>query len=142
MVEQCVELGAFLETRRPFVIMPTSRTAPDRERNEERGTGLTPLMYACQQGYPQLVEFLIKARANVTACDEDGTRPLHFACSANEPGICALLLQSGADPRQADDTGKFPIEFVPKEELRTKLERQKWEKVLRLNGAEALEKRP
>lgn len=137
LVQQCVGAGAFLETRRPYVIMPKSGASPEREKREERGTGLTPLMYACQQGYPHIVDQLIKAKANMAACDEDGTRPLHFACAAGELEICATLISAGADPKVLDDEGKAPISFVPNAELVTRPQRQKWEEVLKVEAAPA-----
>merc|ERR1712147_569364 len=82
-LEAALAKGAFLETRRPFLMTPESSAEQDTIL-VLRGVGLTPLMYASQAGYTHIVLRLIKAGAEVNAEEEDGLRPLHFAASAGE----------------------------------------------------------
>merc|ERR550532_3700550 len=108
-IKRAVEQGAFLETRRPFVMRPKPPSsmgalmeASGKKRKAPR-EGLTPLMYAAQNGSVAGTRLLLEARAQVAARDEDGLRPLHFAAGAGVVEVCKLLLESGADKAAADD---------------------------------------
>mmetsp|Transcript_61600 Transcript_61600/g.134913 ORF Transcript_61600/g.134913 Transcript_61600/m.134913 type:complete len:248 (+) Transcript_61600:75-818(+) len=118
-----LEEGAYLETRRPFVMRPKPPTSVwDQDptwNSKKRGPkeGMTPLMYASQNGSPAAVRMLLQARANFMAKDEDGMRPLHFAAQAASQEVCKLLVQKGADTSATDDEGRGAIDFLPSDEL-------------------------
>jgi ankyrin repeat protein len=42
--------------------------------------GRTPLHYACEHGYIDIVRALIKSGANVNIGDKSGWTPIHLAC--------------------------------------------------------------
>jgi len=128
--------GAYLETRRPFVMRPKPPTsvgslmeAPGKKRKAPR-EGLTPLMYAVQNGSVAGTKMLIEARALVNARDEDGLRPLHLAAGSGVTEVCSLLLSNGADQQVLDDDGRRAIDYVPESCLKTKAERLEWEAIL------------
>jgi len=118
-----LEEGAYLETRRPFVMRPKPPTSMwDQDSNwnaKRRGPkeGMTPLMYASQNGSTAAVRMLLQARANFMAKDEDGMRPLHFAAQSGSEEVCKLLVQKGADVSVTDDDGRRPMDFLPCEAL-------------------------
>merc|ERR1712007_371671 len=68
-IDTALSMGAFLETRRPFLMLPE---APDTKMNAPplRGKGLTALMYVAQAGNHAAVEKLVCAGAAVNAEDE------------------------------------------------------------------------
>jgi len=128
--------GAFTETRRPFVMRPKPPTTVgsflegfDKKKRAPK-EGLTPLMYMVQNGSLVGTQLLLQAQANVQARDEDHVTPLHLAASSGVLEVCQLLLQYGADITAQDDDGRIPMSYVPKDQLCTRQERLRWEKVL------------
>merc|ERR1712187_888351 len=92
--------------------------------------GLTPLMYAAQNGSVPGTKLLLEAKAQVTARDEDGLRPLHFAASSGVYEVCNMLLGGGADKSAADESGQKAIDYVPDDSLIMRVDREKWEALL------------
>mmetsp|Transcript_113132 Transcript_113132/g.225279 ORF Transcript_113132/g.225279 Transcript_113132/m.225279 type:complete len:203 (+) Transcript_113132:34-642(+) len=117
--------GAYIETRRPFVMTPESVSTSD-SAIVTRGTGMTPLMYAAQGGYEQACSLLLEKGACANSQDEDGTRPLHFAASSGSLEACKSLLAGGAEPDARDDDGLKAIDHVSRSELSTPAERRLW----------------
>lgn len=67
--------------------------------------GSTALHCAVWKGHLEVVEFLLKAGANVhsqNSNDHWGTTPLHAAAHANQTAILQLLLDAGADINAKD----------------------------------------
>ncbi|XP_062612180.1 uncharacterized protein LOC134273969 [Saccostrea cucullata] len=59
--------------------------------------GKTPLHFAAQEGFSDVVATLIRRGANVNAADENKVTSLHIACSRNKVEIVKSLLKAGAD---------------------------------------------
>lgn len=131
-----LEQGAYLETRRPFVMRPkppTSVGAWMEGGGKKRKTpkeGLTPLMYAAQNGSVAGTKLLLEARAQVAARDEDGLRPLHLAATSGIYEVCSMLLSSGADKSAGDELGQRARDYVPEENLILRADRERWEALL------------
>ncbi|CAJ1407072.1 unnamed protein product [Effrenium voratum] len=131
-----LEEGAYLETRRPFVMRPKPPTSmwdndadwPVKKKGPKEG--MTPLMYASLNGSLSAVHMLLQARANAMAKDEDGLRPLHFAAQSAAKEVCGLLVQKKADVAAVDDEGKTAIECLPGEELTSEVQKRFWEELL------------
>eukprot|EP00747_Dinoflagellata_sp_TGD_P167499 gnl/TRDRNA2_/TRDRNA2_192006_c0_seq1.p1 gnl/TRDRNA2_/TRDRNA2_192006_c0~~gnl/TRDRNA2_/TRDRNA2_192006_c0_seq1.p1 ORF type:complete len:278 (+),score=55.67 gnl/TRDRNA2_/TRDRNA2_192006_c0_seq1:140-973(+) len=133
--------GAYLETRRPFVMCPKpgmpplggiagmDQPAKDKKKKQPR-IGLTPLMYGSQNGSPVAVKLLVEAKAKVGARDEDGLRPLHFAAGSGTLEVVKLLLSLGAEKDTEDDEGRKAIDFVPADSMAARADRRAWEAVL------------
>lgn len=120
----CVERGAYVETRRPFAM------SPDGDFSAEAfDIGLTPLMYAAQNGYSAACEALITAKANVNSEDEDGLRPLHFAAMGGNVEVCQLLMQHGADPHSKDLEDRTALDMVPMIDRTTRAQQDLWEEI-------------
>mmetsp|Transcript_103895 Transcript_103895/g.333014 ORF Transcript_103895/g.333014 Transcript_103895/m.333014 type:complete len:232 (+) Transcript_103895:76-771(+) len=128
-IEKFLGQGAYIETRRPFVMTPESTNSPSCSL-QTRGVGLTPLMYAAQGGYAQACEVLISRGACLIVEDEDGLRPLHFAASSGSEETCRVLLQYGAEPFLEDDDALTPFDHLPSNVVFSQAEKKHWHEVL------------
>jgi len=129
-VRQTINEGAFLETRRPFVMRPTPPDGPATKKKKHPREGLTPLMYTVQNESLDGARLLLEARASVNACDEDGLRPLHFAASAGSVELSKLLLAFGAELDAKDEEGRTAADHLPDTNVMTRVEREQWEATL------------
>jgi len=116
-VRNALARGAFLETRRPFVVRPKGSGRPDKDDLPD-AKGLTPLMHAAQQGHAEVVRILLENGALVNAFEEDGCRAVHFAADAEALDCFELLLEAGADPDVRDVDGKTFLEHLSSAEDR------------------------
>jgi ankyrin repeat protein len=83
--------------------------------------GLTPLLYAVRQGYPESTEALLKAGADINhASAGDKTSPLLMAVINGHFDLATALLEKGANPNTASANGVTPlygilnVEWAPK----------------------------
>ncbi|XP_056020573.1 E3 ubiquitin-protein ligase MIB2-like [Ostrea edulis] len=58
--------------------------------------GTTALQISCYEGHVDVVEFLLKSKANPNVKDSDGDCPLHYSAHGNEPKAMETLLKNGA----------------------------------------------
>ena len=68
---------------------------PDLNRQENR-RGQTALMWAIEQGHPQVAKLLIERGADVNARSKNGFTPLLFAAQQNDLDSVQVLLAAGA----------------------------------------------
>lgn len=74
--------------------------------------GSTALHCATWKGHREVVEFLLKAGADVHAQNSNdhwGTTPLHAAAHANHTVLVQMLIEAGADVNAKDMNGKTPL---------------------------------
>ncbi|XP_056126187.1 relA-associated inhibitor isoform X2 [Rhinichthys klamathensis goyatoka] len=64
--------------------------------SQSNDEGITALHNAICGGHSQVVEFLVRIGANVSAPDSHGWTPLHCAASCNERIMCEFLVRNGA----------------------------------------------
>eukprot|EP00440_Ansanella_granifera_P032978 gb/GFBE01035776.1/.p1 GENE.gb/GFBE01035776.1/~~gb/GFBE01035776.1/.p1 ORF type:complete len:241 (+),score=55.03 gb/GFBE01035776.1/:1-723(+) len=137
-LKMALEEGAYLETRRPFIMRPKPPSGmggfldggANGKRRKGPKEGLTPLMYAAQNGSVAATHLLLEAKAQVHARDEDGLRPLHFAATSGVLEVCKMLLERGGDCNAMDDDGRRPIDFVPSTSLEKEADQAHWEALL------------
>ncbi|KAH9596155.1 Ankyrin-2, variant 3 [Schistosoma haematobium] len=67
--------------------------------------GMTPLHWASDRGFTDLVSTLVKYNANINAKDAEGQTPLHYACSCGHDEVIQVLLKSNADIYAKDNEG-------------------------------------
>lgn len=65
--------------------------------NIANDNGETALMFACQNGYLDLVLILVAGKADVNAKDKNGKTVLNYAATGGNAEIVKLLLSQGAD---------------------------------------------
>ncbi|NXH11780.1 AN34A protein, partial [Bucco capensis] len=87
--------------------------------NEGDAAGLTPLMAACQAGYPEppeqarMVRYLLENGADPNISDKTGKTALMHACSQRAgPAVATVLLAHGADPSARDYTGASALVYA------------------------------
>ena len=68
-----------------------------------------PLHYACQEGYLQLTELLLRYGADPNMENADMLTPLHLAARFNQPDCAALLIKYGAFVDAPDIAGWTPL---------------------------------
>jgi len=73
------------------------------------GDQSTPLHYAAWKGYPEIIDLLADAGADLQAHNENshwGTTALHAAAHGNRPTAAAALIRRGADVNALKSTGE------------------------------------
>ncbi|VWU51887.1 acyl-CoA-binding protein, putative [Hepatocystis sp. ex Piliocolobus tephrosceles] len=73
--------------------------------NSKNSEGLTPLHYACDRGYLNIVKFLIKNGADVNVEDSYGDSALHIAAYSDKTDIINYLKSVGADSMKTNLDG-------------------------------------
>jgi ankyrin repeat protein len=88
-------------------------------RDPDEG-GITPLMYASQEGHVGVIRWLLDKGAAINERDDDGYTALRrAACADDRPAVVRLLLESGANPTIADhDEGLTPLIAASRNYLR------------------------
>ena len=76
----------------------------------------TPLMCACENLHPAIVDLLLMREANIHACDAAGWRPIHRAlvnrCPEPLNPVLPLLLDHEADINARCNFGKAPLHYA------------------------------
>ena len=79
----------------------------------KKENGKTPLHYAVQFGYTNVIKLLLVARADPNISDRWGLTPLNWASESSEvelnEHIVKVLLDEGGDPNNADKRGTTPL---------------------------------
>lgn len=121
-----------LDTQLEMVDDDLDFPSPNGGRNHSglRGIGLTPLMFAAQEGRLRALSFLLEARASPHSQDEDGMAPLHFAAEIGDSDCCKALLAARARPEVKDDNGRDAFACLPAESLRSHKEQLWWKSFL------------
>ncbi|KAJ8688144.1 hypothetical protein QAD02_023939 [Eretmocerus hayati] len=94
LVHHMLQLGALLEER-------------DRHKR-------TPLLLAVEKGGKEVVQMLVEAGADVTACDMNGNSILHHATANNklDLGVIRLLMTKGAKPHVPNNDSQTPLRLA------------------------------
>ncbi|GBN29040.1 Ankyrin-3 [Araneus ventricosus] len=72
----------------------------------------TPLLYASRVGYEEIVDILLKFKANPNISDKRKLMPLHYAAMFSHLKIVKALLLSGAMYNDLCFIGKSPLEYA------------------------------
>jgi len=89
----------------PAGTVPVATPAVAATLNSHDKSNMTPLMYACQVGDEQFVDFLLKSGAK-TKYDMGRSAPLHVTTSID---IAKLLIANGADINARDENYCTPL---------------------------------
>lgn len=73
--------------------------------------GMTPLMFACQNGYAGIVRLLIKD-VSFDAVDNQGCTPIFHAIERNHVEVVKLLVEAGVNATIANNKGYTPTQVA------------------------------
>ncbi|CDO64993.1 acyl-CoA-binding protein, putative [Plasmodium reichenowi] len=73
--------------------------------NKKNSSGLTPLHYACDRGYIDIVKYLVHQGANINVEDSYGDTPLHMAAYSEKLNVVDFLKSVGADINKTNSEG-------------------------------------
>ncbi|XP_069120010.1 acyl-CoA-binding domain-containing protein 6-like isoform X2 [Argopecten irradians] len=85
--------------------------------------GMTLLHWACDRGLSEMVEVLIKLKADINAQDLEQQTPLHFAVCCEQEDVVRQLLQNGANLSLKDCDGLNPAELDTSIEIKNLFEK-------------------
>jgi len=103
--------------------------------NKPIPSGDFPIHIATFNGYPDLLDFLIKKGDNVNKRGCNGKTPLHYAAELGYVDLISLLAFHGADPRLKSKDGLKPMDLCISSPL-LKIKQNKDEVALALTKAE------
>jgi ankyrin repeat protein len=77
------------------------------------GTLFSPLCYAIEREYVDIVKILVASKANLNyMIDGKKTRPLHLACQKRNFEIIKILIEHNADIHSLDNYNNNPIFYI------------------------------
>eukprot|EP01045_Picozoa_sp_COSAG04_P000823 COSAG04_NODE_23_length_37908_cov_41.289825_17_plen_545_part_00 len=110
---------AVANNQKPAVQLLLERGAnPNLADNEE----LTPLMEAAVNGFPPLLQLLLKHKADIDAKHQLGTA-FHFGCGTDHADCVEVLVSAGCDIHIKNDQGRTGWEEARRESAPAVLER-------------------
>jgi ankyrin repeat protein len=77
--------------------------------NTSDSSGRTAVMYAAAAGYIDIIQLLVKNKANFRMKDRQGRSAVFWAAASGQEEALALLLELGASPSEADRQGTTPL---------------------------------
>lgn len=122
-------MGNDLEGVRQAIAEGADVNSPDEEHY------ITPLLWACIFGSPEIVDFLLQYGADVNYADENMGTPLGDAISRGNIEIVRLLVKHGARLEVLDGCGLTPLEAAVAYETASIEQRQAIVKELIIAGA-------
>lgn len=72
--------------------------------------GFSALQWAVKTGVIEVIDILLKEKANINFYSEQVTTPLQIAIEQNNLPVVKLLLEKGADPLMSDNANRYPIQ--------------------------------
>jgi ankyrin repeat protein len=96
--------------RLDIVKLLLEKGADPNDREESRGR--TPLHMAAEYGDIELVDLLIRYRADVNAPDRDGNTPLHYAVMRGHKHVAEFLLKNRANSNAQNKDGRTPLHIT------------------------------
>jgi ankyrin repeat protein len=96
--------------RLDIVKLLLEKGADPNDREESRGR--TPLHMAAEYGDIELVDLLIRYRADVNAPDRDRNTPLHYAVMRGHKHVAEFLLKNRANSNAQNKDGRTPLHIA------------------------------
>ena len=90
--------------------------------NERSATGLAAIHYACMEDKLEMVECLLRNKANPSLPDVEGWTPLHIAATNNNYDLAVRLIEFGADPSVCNGDDEIPLDVAEDDKMINLLE--------------------
>ncbi|CAM9776512.1 unnamed protein product, partial [Ectocarpus fasciculatus] len=90
----------------------TGASAGEIDIDEGDETGMTPLIYAVQGGYPRVVRMLLEAGANVAVEADTRYTALHACAVTGRQDVAQMLIDAGANLDSWNEDGMTPLLFA------------------------------
>ena len=90
------------------------RNFPDADLNIKNTSGATPLLKACSQNNPDIVELFLGQKADPNIPNKYSYYPLHFAARSGNLEIVKLLVNNGAKHNVVNEDGDTPLKLAKK----------------------------
>jgi ankyrin repeat protein len=84
----------------------------NRTFKNNRDKEQTPLQYAVESGFTEIVKLLIENGADLNKSNNDGCTPLHLAATYGHLEVIKLLIENGADIHKSDNGGCTPLHIA------------------------------
>jgi ankyrin repeat protein len=108
MIRLLASKGADVNARSIVRDWERRMTAEERPKDLNRG-GMSALMFAARDGFPDAVRALLEVGAEVDFADPDGSTPLLVALMNGHWDVAKLLIDAGADVNRWDWWGQSPL---------------------------------
>ncbi|CAG0883306.1 unnamed protein product [Darwinula stevensoni] len=79
--------------------------------------GMSPIHWASDRGFPNIVQYLIERGCDPNSRDGEKQTPLHYACSCGHKDVVIVLLKSGADRTLRDLDDLSPVDVANEEDV-------------------------
>ena len=73
----------------------------------------TPLIWASIEGRVEVIDVLLKYKANIEAIDNDGVSPLMWGCKEGNIDAVKILLEKNASMKATDNEGNYIYIYFP-----------------------------
>lgn len=83
-----------------------------QENENDNTNGMSPLMIASQQGYQEIVTWLLQHKADANQANSDGDTAMHWAVVKKQWQTLATLLIHNGDPFRPNNTGQTPADIA------------------------------
>ncbi|EAX94956.1 hypothetical protein TVAG_205540 [Trichomonas vaginalis G3] len=71
--------------------------------------GISPLIFAVQHSFRNVIQYLINSGASVDQSDRNGLTPLHIAIKGDDIKTAEVLIKNGANVNAKDSKGNTPL---------------------------------
>lgn len=120
---ELIQAAAIRDKAEVLRLLAGGKDVNEREKPELNGTNA--LEVAASSGNLEIVQILLKAKAQVNVTDAIGWTPLMIAARNGYPEIVKVLLKAGANPNLKNNDGKTAYDLTGNEEIKRLLNRFK-----------------
>jgi len=104
-----LSMAAMLSTKEAVKVLLDWNAALDTAKNMNNPSTLSIASYF---GNADVLQLLLKHRADIKACDDAGSNPLHVGAFSPNPRVTGILLKHGAEPNAFCFVGATPLSMT------------------------------
>ena len=107
-----LENAVYMEKKDVVQVLLQLGANPNTELANKKSSGWTALHYAATTTNSEIINQLLKHKANVSAKGKLNNTPLHIAAIHGNTDTVQMLLEAGADPKLKNSKGLTPIDLA------------------------------